>query len=335
VTAHTSGAAAVAAIVLRDGSNSKLTMTMRKLHRTWPLAIAFGCAALAATAAAETPAASNAEAAGQRGTAPLTDIRVYRDVAYGEAARQRFDVYAPARTEGAPVIFMVHGGAWRFGDKTHANVIENKVRRWVAAGWVFISTNYRLLPQADALEQARDVARALAAAQRMAAQWGADAHRFVLMGHSAGAHLVALVHGAPTFAAEFGAKPALGAVLLDSAALDVVALMSARHARLYDHAFGADPAFWRAASPYHALAAGAPPILAVCSTERRDDSCAQANAYADRARSLGVRASVLPQPLSHAEINWRLGLEGAYTEAVERFIASLDPALAARLKGAP
>lgn len=310
-------------------------MTTPKLHHKLHLAVAIACASLAAAAAAETPGASDQQAAGQRRTAPLADMRVRRDVAYGDAPAQRFDVYAPPRAQGAPVIFMVHGGAWRIGDKAHANVIENKVKRWVTAGWVFISTNYRMLPEADPLEQARDVARALAAAQRMAAQWGADARRFVLMGHSAGAHLVALVNGAPAFAAEFGAEPALGAVLLDTAALDVVALMSARHARLYDRAFGADPAFWRAASPHHALTAGAPPVLAVCSTERRDDSCAQARAYATRAQALGVRASVLPQSLSHAEINWRLGLEGDYTEAVERFIASLDPALAALSKRAP
>lgn len=304
------------------------------LHCALCLANALGYFALAAAAAAETPSGSLQHAA-NRWPVSLADMRVQREVTYGDAPAQRFDVYAPPRAQGAPVIFMVHGGAWRIGDKAHANVIENKVKRWVTAGWVFISTNYRMLPEADPLEQARDVARALAAAQRMAAQWGADARRFVLMGHSAGAHLVALVHGAPALAAEFGAKPVLGAVLLDTAALDVVALMSAPHARLYDRAFGTDPGFWRAASPLHVLARGAPPVLAVCSTERRADSCAQARAYAARAQSLGVRASVLPQPLSHAEINRRLGLEGAYTEAVERFFASLDPALATLLKRAP
>lgn len=229
------------------------------------------------------------------------------------------------------MIFMVHGGAWRFGDKTNAQVVKNKVERWVPAGFVFISTNYRMLPQADPLEQARDVARALAEAQRRAAEWGADAGRFVLMGHSAGAHLVAYVNGAADFAAQLGARPWLGAVALDSAAIDTVALMSRRHAPLYDRAFGADPEYWRAASPYHALARGAPPILLVCSTVRRDDACAPARAYAERARALDVRASVLPQALSHGDINRRLGLEGDYTREVERFLASLDAGIAALL----
>ena len=71
---------------------------------------------------------------------------------------------------------MVHGGAWRMGDKAASNVVENKVARWVPRGVLFISANYRLLPEADALAQANDVARALARAQEVAARLGATDH---------------------------------------------------------------------------------------------------------------------------------------------------------------
>lgn len=323
--ARAAAAPAVAAIVPPRSSIRHTRMNASTFRQTRRCAIALACAWLGAAAAARTSEVSDRDATEVRIAVPAADMSVQRDVAYGAAPAQRFDVYAPARAQDAPVIFLVHGGAWRIGDKGDTGLVRNKVARWVSAGWVLVSTNYRMLPQADPLEQARDVARALAAAQRNAARWGADPRRFVLMGHSAGAHLVALVNGAPGFAAEFGASPALGAVLLDSAALDVVTLMSSPHARLYDRAFGADPDFWRAASPYHVLARGAPPVLAVCSTVRRDDSCGQARAYAARAQSLGVRASVLPQALSHAQINRQLGVESAYTQAVERFLSSLAP----------
>lgn len=259
--------------------------------------------------------------------------RVLQDVAYGSDARQRMDVYLPAQAAqagGAPVIFMVHGGAWRIGDKRSGSVVDNKVARWVPKGFVFISVNNRLLPNADPLEQARDVASALAKAQQQAASWGADPRRFVLMGHSAGAHLVALLAASPTLAQEAGAAPWLGTVALDSAALDVAPIMQSRHYRLYDPAFGTDPAYWRAVSPLQLLQAGAKPMLAVCSS-RRDDSCTQARGFVAKANGLGVRAQVLPQDLSHGDINKTLGLPGAYTDAVERFMASLDPALAALL----
>ena len=68
---------------------------------------------------------------------------------------------------------MVHGGAWRFGDKGASPVFENKVARWVAPGVLFISANYRLLPEADALVQVDDAARALARAQEEAASYSA------------------------------------------------------------------------------------------------------------------------------------------------------------------
>jgi acetyl esterase/lipase len=255
---------------------------------------------------------------------------VVRDVAYGADARQRMDVYLPQRASGAPVIFMVHGGGWRTGDKGARSVIDNKVARWVARGFIFVSAGYRMLPDTAPLDQARDVARAIATAQEKAASWGGDATKFIVMGHSAGAHLAALLAASSTSARDAGTKPWLGTVLLDSAALDVPSLMKARHARLYDDAFGADPAYWKAASPLDALSKGAAPLLAVCSSRRRD-SCPATHRFAARAKSLGVDAHVLEENLSHREINERLGSAGHYTDAVESFMGSLDESVRGRL----
>lgn len=250
-------------------------------------------------------------------------VRLLRDVPYGKDGRQRMDIYLPRHTANAPVIFMVHGGGWRRGDKGMKTVVENKVARWVPRGFIFVSANYRMLPDAGPADQAQDIARALAAAQGKAVSWGGDPARFILMGHSAGAHLVTLLSASPEQAFNLGAKPWLGAVSLDSAALDVVETMKARHLRLYDTVFGSDPAYWKTTSPFHALSGNAVPLLAVCST-RRSDACPQAKHYADQAKSLGVRAVVLGQDLSHKAINLTLGLEGPYTEAVESFMSSLD-----------
>ena len=279
----------------------------------------------------ERMAARRANAGGGTHVTLPAGTRVVRDVAYGRDPRQRFDVYAPRDAPGAPVIVMVHGGGWSRGDKAMANVVQAKVARWVPRGFIVVSTNYRMVPDADPVEQARDVARAVAAAQRRAAEWGGDRTRFVLMGHSAGAHLVALLASDPALASAQGAAPWLGTVSLDGGTMDVVETMQGRHFALFDNAFGRDPAFWRAASPLHALKAGGPPVLLVCSS-RRSDSCPQARAFATRAEALGRRAQVLPENLSHAQVNATLGEDGAYTTAVERFLASLDPVIAARLR---
>ncbi|WP_245616744.1 alpha/beta hydrolase [Comamonas granuli] len=264
-------------------------------------------------------------------------VRLLADQPYGPDPRQRMDVYLPAHpapaADGAraPVIFMVHGGGWRHGGKAMGRVVENKVARWVGRGLVLVSVDYRLLPETPVAQQVQDVALALAHAQQQAAAWGADAQRFILMGHSAGAHLVALINARPALARSLGASPWLGAVALDSAVLDLPTFMRAPHLRLYDEAFGSDPAYWQALSPYHQWTPGAAPLQLVCSTERRDQPCLQAQALARHVRSQGGRAEVLPQPLTHGEINARLGLEGNYTQAVEDFMASLDAQVAQRL----
>lgn len=158
--------------------------------------------------------------------------------------------------------------------------------------------------------------------QRESAQWGGDAGHFVLMGHSAGAHLSALLAASPALLAQARARPLRGAVLLDSAVLDTERFMAVPHPRLYDEAFGDDPGYWRAASPDAQLAAPGIPLLAVCSARRRE-SCAQARDFVAHANRLGRRAQASPQALSHGEINAELGKPSAYTATVDRFLRSL------------
>jgi arylformamidase len=266
-----------------------------------------------------------------RGPATLPPgIRIVRDVAYGNDPRQHFDVYAPMQAHDAPVILLVHGGGWQRGDKAMRNVIENKVARWVPRGIIVISIDYRMLPDTPPLQQASDVGRALAFAQRQAASWGGSRDRFILMGHSAGAHLVSLISAEPSFARYQGASPWLGTVALDSAAFDVSVIMQGRHFPLYDNAFGNDQATWTAASPLQQLNARGVPFLAVCSSQRRE-SCPQAQRFVAKATSLGMRAQLLEQDKTHEEINKDLGMASDYTNQVEAFLRSLDPAVASAL----
>jgi len=258
------------------------------------------------------------------------------NVAYGADPAQMYDVYLPrgapfaAPSPRAPVIFMVHGGAWAVGDKAMTRVVEAKVARWVTKGFVLVSVNYRMLPEVPPDGQLRDVALALGHAQAQAENWGADPKQFILMGHSAGAHLVALLAQAEPTDLALRGPPVLGTVALDSAAMDVEAIMSHPHLRLYDLPFGKSPSYWRAMSPVHQLRRASPPVLAVCST-RREDACAQARAFVARATQLGVQAQSLGVDLSHGEINAQLGLDNDYTRSVEAFMATLSPAVAQHL----
>lgn len=247
------------------------------------------------------------------------------DLAYGRWPAQRLDVYRPAKCRRAPVLVVVHGGAWITGDKQQPQVVGHKLAHWGPEGWIVVAINYRRLPWAGPREQALDVARALAFVQRECTGWGGDAARIVVLGHSTGAHLAALVLADTALAADAGCKPPVAVVLVDSAALDVVEVMQGAHLPLHDRAFGDTREGWEAASPWHRAAtldAPPPPVLLVCSS-LREDSVRQSERFAARLVERGGRARAVPLPLTHAELNERLGQDGEPTTVVDGFLAEL------------
>ena len=252
------------------------------------------------------------------------NVQRLADVPYGADPRQRMDVYLPPAGQArGPVLVMVHGGAWMFGHKAAAGLLENKLAHWVAQrGFVLVSLDYRMVPQATPLEQARDVAHAVAAVQAAAPGWGADPARLVLMGHSAGAHLVALLAADPGYREGAGAAPWLGTIALDSAAYDVPQIMNGPHPALYDDAFGQDEVLQREASPTLVLSGTPEPVLLVCGSNRAA-ACPQADAFGAAVRAHGSTATVLPIDMSHGDIDSQVGVAGPLTSAVDDFLTSL------------
>lgn len=260
-----------------------------------------------------------------------------QDVAYGKQPRQKIDVYLPNNFAApAPIIFMVHGGGWCTGDKAHKGVVEKKVARWVPKGFIFVSVNYPMVGDGSmAGTQGLDVARALAYVQQHAKEWGGDRDKVILMGHSAGAHLISLVNADSSLREKAGAAPVLGAVSLDSGAINVVTQMpnAVRMMKTrYKEAFGTDEAAWPSMSPYHMLDKNAAPWLGICGARRPDKPCEQAKEYAEKSKSLGIYAEVLPQQKNHGGINADVGKDETYTAAIEKFMASLESEVAARLR---
>ncbi len=272
---------------------------------------------------------------GERTKGPKADIA---DVAYGDKELEKIDIFLPASVKNtdksklAPIIVMVHGGGWCVGDKTMKFVTENKVARWVPKGFMLISVNYPMITDGlDAYEQTREMAKAMAFIQKNAANWGGDANHIVLMGHSAGAHLVSMYAANAALRAEFGAKPVSSVISLDSGATNVITQMQNPPrimVDVYNEAFGSDKEHQIAASPYHQISAQSLPWLGVCSTTRPDDSCGQAKQMAEKLDSLGILADTLPLAKSHGAVNSDLGKPEDYTEIVEEFMAVTDPVFA-------
>ena len=104
--------------------------------------------------------------------------------------RQALDVYAPPNAKKLPVMFWIHGGGWQVGDKSDVGL---KPKVLVERGFVFVSTNYRLLPEVGMEELIGDVAKSLGWVHSNIAEYGGDPNRIFVGGHSAGAQLAALI----------------------------------------------------------------------------------------------------------------------------------------------
>lgn len=251
-----------------------------------------------------------------------------REIAYGADPKQKLDLLVPANGRRAPLLLFVHGGGWSIGDKrTGAGV---KAAHFTGQGWAFASANYRLVPQATVEQQAADIAAAIAWARANAAAQGLDPDRIVLMGHSAGAHLVALVGTDPRYlaAARVPIGAVRGVILLDGAGYDIAGQMARPGnpvAGMYDAAFGKDVSRQKALSPtFHAAAPNVANWL-MLPIDRRDDSKAQSEGLAAALRPAGAAAKVVAVPgESHSSLNKGLGEDGDFaTGEVDRFLAGL------------
>lgn len=251
-------------------------------------------------------------------------------MAYGKDVLQVLD-YWPAGTEKAPLVIFVHGGGWKRGSKDNATGAE-KAAHYHSLGYAFASINYRLVPDATVEQQAQDVADAVAYLRGRAGALGFDPGRILLMGHSAGAHLVALVGTDMGYFTTAGLKPdaVKGIIPLDGAAYDVPRQMAGGGrfmAGTYEQAFGTDPARQKALSP--ALHAGQPnaPSFLILHVERADGT-AQAKELAAALRK--ARTPVEIEALEgqglrgHMQINRSMG-DPDYpgTAIVDRYLKRL------------
>ena len=247
-----------------------------------------------------------------------------REVAFGDDPAQRYDLFMPRTNAPVPLIVFVHGGGWSIGDKRSG--LGEKATHFNALGYAVASINYRLVPQGTVEQQAADVAAAVASLRK---QPGIDGSRVVVMGHSAGAHLAALVASDTRYLGTAGipVEAVRGVVLLDGAGYDVVRQMAdPKNAvqSMYDKAFGTDPARQRALSPITYVATPNARDWLILPVASRADPTAQSQDFAAALRMGASRVTVTPVPdSSHMKLNRNLGSDGDFaTEAVDAFVGA-------------
>lgn len=255
---------------------------------------------------------------------------VKRDVPYAGPASvvaQSLDIYAPPKVESPrPVMLFIHGGAWRFGDKSQ---VQEKPTVFVQRGFVFVSINYRMTEQISPREQAADVAAAIKWVHDHIGEYGGDPRQLFVMGHSAGAHLAALVSIDDRFLkeVELPLSSIAGTVLLDGAAYDVPRQIQItplpRMREIYKTVFTEDVARQKEASPITHVAKdrGIPPFL-ILHVATRLDGKLQSESLAAQLQAAGVTTRVIAaEGKTHATINREIGIpEDAVTDTIFEFL---------------
>ena len=171
----------------------------------------------------------------------------FSNVAYGADPEQILDVY-PAQQPGPHrLVVFVHGGGWVMGGKQGGHKIAGPLNQ---AGYTVASIGYRLVPHTDVAGSVQDVARATSYLLHHASAFGIDPHRFALMGHSSGAHIVALLGTDQRYLLQAGVNiHDLSAVITLDGVFDVTVNLSRHPNETRVEVFGADPAAWTRYSP--------------------------------------------------------------------------------------
>lgn len=135
-------------------------------------------------------------------TVPEDGYSVTTDIAYGDGARRRLDVYRPATAgEPAPVVVFFYGGSWRNGDRGDYRFVAQAL---VSEGLVAVLPDYRVYPEVVFPGFLEDGAAAIRWVRDSIAGYGGDPERIFLIGHSAGAYNAAMLAVDPRYLSAVG-----------------------------------------------------------------------------------------------------------------------------------
>jgi arylformamidase len=235
------------------------------------------------------------------------------------------DVYMPKKGSNSPVLIWIHGGAFAYGDKEY---VQEKAEYFTRKGYVFISVNYRLSPKVLHPIHVQDVSDAIMWVNKNAVHYSADPNKIFLLGHSAGAHLAALVSIDETYIKKSGGDLSViqGVVLLDGSGYDIPVLMSDAKSKVkewYVQAFGNSKKEWEQASPVsHIKPDKKIPAFMIAYAGEREPSEMEAKILSRKLSEAQVENHVFQyQKKNHLTISKELGEENdKTTEDVLRFL---------------
>ena len=261
------------------------------------------------------------------------------DVPYTKTGHERhvLDIYSPEQDAGQlrPVVFWIHGGGWMRGDKTD---VALKPRALTERGFVFVSTNYRLLPGVTMETLTRDVATSIRWVHDHIRNYGGDPQHIIVAGHSAGAQVAALLCTDLRYLQEHDVEPKAlkGCIPVDGGSYDVRRNIQQTEfrRRLYDQPlqsfgirqkFGGDPGMHTELSAITHVAPGKniPPFL-ILYFRGNPTTSSQSRLLESTLRRSQIPVTIHgKRDTTHRQLNDELGQpDDSATEALHRFLNS-------------
>jgi acetyl esterase/lipase len=216
-------------------------------------------------------------------------IALTASIAYAEGARHTLDVCRPKTATAAPVVVFFYGGGWRSGSKrTYRYVAKALARR----GYVAALPDYRIYPQARYPDFLDDGALAVRWVKDNAERFGGDPQKIFLMGHSAGAHIAAMLAIDATWLQKVGLVPGrdIAGLIGISGPYDFLPLRDDTLAIIFGGANRPET------QPISHVTMGAPPALLL--TGDRDNVVGAGNStrLAEKLRAAGNEATAVIYP---------------------------------------
>jgi arylformamidase len=253
---------------------------------------------------------------------------VYTQIPGVDSNLTSLDLYIPKSGHDHSIVIYIHGGSWVSGDKSN---VEQKPELFTSQGYIFVSVNYRLSPNIQHPVHVQDVAKAVAWVYNNCADYGGDNSNIILIGHSAGAHLAALVATDETRLEAEGLDLTIlnGVILLDGLGYDIPRLIETYNLTslpLYVIPFGADPEGWADASPViHVNSGKGIPAFMLIYVENSTSTQQAAELLAEQLRQADTNATTVEAlAKTHSSLNKDIGLAGdQITGNIMAFIANL------------
>lgn len=266
--------------------------------------------------------------------------KIHRDLPYAGTKNklQTLDIYAPPEGTNHPVAIWIHGGGWHSGDKTE---MDNKPQAFTEQGYLFVSINYRLwtppwtnsdhegvrrfqwsptFPGPVTLtDEAQDIARAIHWVRDHIQEYDGNRESLVVLGHSAGASLSALVCTDDRYLKGEGVPLAVikACVPVDGDAYDIplhIKMAPARQAEIDRHRFGDDQLQSRLSPVAHVARGKSIPRFLIPHVADHPLTTSQSERLAKALREAGVSAKACAAAgTNHSRINSELGLPGDET----------------------